>query len=148
MKLLDSKDSRDSAFLRKKPPRFDFTKVSKKEIDETIKEMRRIMEEQAGIGLGANQIGIPWRMFIAKDGNKFYVIFNPEIIKRSGKAEKIEEGCLSAPGQVFPVPRSEKVTLAGFDRNNRKIKIKAWGILARVFQHEVDHLNGKMIIDY
>ena len=59
----------------------------------------------------------------------------------------MEEGCLSVPEIFGEVERQEKIILEGYDKNGRKIKIKAWGLLARVFQHEVDHLNGKIFID-
>jgi peptide deformylase len=114
--------------------------------------MRQIMRAADGVGLSANQIELPYRLFVAQVPDsqgrlKFYAIFNPEIVKISKKTELFEEGCLSTPSQYGLVPRPTQLTLKGFDMNGKKIKIKAWGLLARVFQHEVDHLNGKLFID-
>ncbi|MEK7062176.1 MAG: peptide deformylase, partial [Patescibacteria group bacterium] len=77
----------------------------------------------------------------------FYAIFNPEIIKFSKQTEIIEEGCLSVPGVLGEVERPKKIALTGFNKNDQKIKIKAEGLTARVFQHETDHLNGILFID-
>jgi peptide deformylase len=116
-------------------------------ITELVKKMRKIMKEAEGIGLAAPQIGIPLQVFVAEVNKKFYALINPEIIKASDELDKIEEGCLSLPGIYGPVERPAKITIAATDISGRKIKIKAWGLLARVFQHEMDHLNGMMIID-
>lgn len=105
------------------------------------------MKKANGIGLSANQIGLDMRVFVAQPENKFYAVFNPEILKTSGEAKVIEEGCLSVPDVYGNVTRPDRVLLSGYDANGNKIKIKAWGILARVFQHEVDHLNGGIFID-
>lgn len=134
-------------FLRRKTPEFDFSEISKKEMRETIKTMRAEMAKALGIGLSANQIGLNMRFFIAKVENKQYAIFNPFITKISKETILMEEGCLSAPDVYGPVERPEKITLEGFDINAKKIKIKAWGLLARVFQHETDHLNGILFVD-
>ena len=114
--------------------------------------MRAIIKKENGVGLSANQIGLDWRLFIAeipseKGKPKFYAIFNPDNIKASKNKIILEEGCLSVPGIWGLVERSEQIVLIGFDKNEKKIKIKAWGLLARVFQHEVDHLNGILFID-
>lgn len=110
------------------------------------------MKETNGVGLSANQIGLPWRLFVAqvpdKQGKqKFYTIFNPQIIKSSKEKDILEEGCLSVPNHWGPVERHSKIIISGFNERGKKIKIKAWGILARVFQHEIDHLNGILFID-
>mgnify|MGYP003922156025 CR=1 FL=1 len=110
------------------------------------------MREANGIGLSANQIGLPYRVFVAQVPDlqgrlKFYAIFNPEIVKVSKEKELFEEGCLSIPDKYALVPRYSHIVIKGFDINGKKIKIKAWGLLARVFQHEIDHLDGKLFID-
>ncbi len=140
-------DKKEEKFLRKKTAKFDFKKHGKKEIRELIKNMRGIMKGVSGIGLSANQIGLDMSFFVAQPEKKFYAIFNPEIIKESPEKTSMEEGCLSVPGLFGIVERPEKIILTGLDSNNKKIKIKAWGLLARVFQHEVDHLNGILFID-
>jgi peptide deformylase len=146
-------NKKEEKFLRKKPADFDFKKFTKKEIAELISRMRRVMRAANGVGLSANQIGLDLNMFIAevpdvdKGGMKFYALFNPKIEKKSDDAAVFEEGCLSIPGKWGYVPRAERVTLSGFDKNGKPVKIKAWGLLAHVFQHETDHLQGKLFID-
>ena len=110
------------------------------------------MREALGIGLSANQIGLDFRVFVAEiptpqNKPKFYAIFNPKIKKASKEKISLEEGCLSVPAVYGDVERAEKIVLTGQDKNGKRIKIKAWGLLARVFQHEVDHLEGKLFID-
>jgi len=165
-KIITIGNKNDAKFLRKKTADFDFKGADKKELADLIKDMRKIMHEANGIGLSANQLGLKLRLFVAQisdtpikrgdDGKfimppqgemKFYAVFNPEIIKFSDKKTEMEEGCLSVPGFYGPVERPEKITLTGLDKNGRKIKIKAEGMLARVFQHETDHLNGILFID-
>lgn len=127
---------------------FDFSSIPEKEIKETIKEMRKVMHLDGGIGLSANQVNLPWRMFIVEYNNKLSAFFNPEITKVSEKKTTMEEGCLSIPKIFIPVERFERVTLEAVDQNGKKVKVKAVGVLARIFQHEIDHLNGKLITDY
>ena len=138
-------DKKEEKFLRRKTADFDFEKFTKKEIVELISRMRRIMRAANGIGLSANQIGLDLNMFVAEvpdmdtGGTKFYALFNPKMEKKSGETAVFEEGCLSIPGTWGYVPRAERVTLAGFDKNGKPVKIRAWGLLAHVFQHETDH---------
>ncbi len=165
-KIFTINNKLEEKFLRKKTAIFDFQEFSKKEIGELIKKMRQIMRDNNGVGLSANQIGLNMRLFVAqlpkeplkRDENnkiilppsesmKFYAVFNPEIIKFSAKKAILEEGCLSVPRIYGEVERPEKITLEGLDKNNKKIKIKAFGLLARIFQHETDHLNGILFID-
>lgn len=151
-KILEISSKEEEKFLRKKTIPFDFSKFSSKEIRETIKEMRKIMHQAEGIGLSANQVGLPYRFFIAEvpeeNGySKFYAIFNPQITKASTEKEEMEEGCLSVPNCFGNTERSYKLVLEGQDYKGKKIKIKAWGLLARVFQHEIDHLEGILFID-
>jgi peptide deformylase len=116
-------------------------------IRELAKRMRRIMREANGVGLAAPQIGVPLRIFVAEVNKKFYALVNPEIIRASEEQEEMDEGCLSVPGCYGPVERPAKVTVRGMDLTGKKVKIKAWGLLARVFQHEIDHLNGTLFVD-
>lgn len=140
-------EKKEEKLLRKKTVEFDFKEHSKVEVRSLVKKMREVMKQARGIGLSANQIGLDAKVFVAQPEKKFYTVFNPEIIKESKEKVSMEEGCLSVPGYFGPVDRPEKVTLVGLDMNNKKVKIKAWGLLARVFQHEVDHLNGKLFTD-
>ena len=147
MKILTIENKKEEKFLREKTKNFDFAKSKRKDIQDLIKMMNRFMVDAGGIGLSANQVGMDFRVFIARVNRKFYAIFNPEITKYSKETVNAQEGCLSLPDVLGYVLRPEKVTLEGYDKNGKKIKIKAWGVLARVFQHEVDHLNGKLFID-
>lgn len=147
MKIITISEKSEEKFLRQTTKLFDFSLHSREEIRELIKEMRAIMEKSDGIGLAANQVGLDYQMFVAQVDGKFYAVFNPEIAKSSKETEVLEEGCLSIPGVYDEVKRPDRVVLQGYDKNGKKLKIKAWGLLARVFQHEVDHLNGKVFLD-
>jgi len=147
MKIYLAKNKTEEKVLRKKIASFDFDKYSKKEIRELVRKMRTIMKKADGVGLSANQVGLDARLFVAEVDNKFYAIFNPKLIKKSEEKNEMEEGCLSVPDKFGTVTRSEKIWLEGQNADGKKIKIKAWGFLARVFQHEVDHLEGKLFID-
>ncbi len=151
-KILTVNNKIEEKFLRKKAADFDFSKFTKKEIQQLITDMRKTMKGANGVGLSANQIGLDMQLFVAelpKENSKpeFYAIFNPMLSKPSTKKTNLEEGCLSVPGIWGDVSRPEKITLTGFDKNQKKIKIKAIGFLAKIFQHEVDHLNGILFID-
>lgn len=174
MKIFTINNKKEEKFLRQKTAKFDFKtrstssgqEFTKKEISDLVKKMRETMTTAIGIGLSANQVGLNLRFFVVQisdkplernknnkiilpppESIKFYAIFNPEIIKFSEKKIVTEEGCLSVPGIYGEVERPEKIILIGQDKNGKKIKIKAFGLLARVFQHETDHLNGILFID-
>lgn len=147
MEILTIKNKDEEKFLRKKAAPFDFSTYTRAEATKIVSSMRAKMTEAKGIGLAANQIGLNISVFVARVNNKFYAVFNPVIAEISKETETMDEGCLSVPETFGPTPRAAKVTLKGFDRSGRPITIKAWGLLARVFQHEVDHLNGVLFID-
>lgn len=144
-------NNEESSILKKPTEYFDFSQFNNKQITELINSMKKIMKKANGIGLSANQIGLPFKMFIAeipeKNGKKFYAIFNPKIEKLEGEKIDLEEGCLSIPNIYGVVPRYPKIVISGFNRYKKPIKIKAWGLLAHVFQHEIDHLEGKLFIE-
>jgi len=150
--MVTIENEKDEKFLRTPTKKVDLKKENKKKLRKLIKNMRKKMIETDGVGLSANQVGLNKRMFVAQipDENgkpKFYSVINPEITKRSKETKTMNEGCLSVPNVYGPVERSEKITLEGENIEGKDIKVKAWGFLARVFQHEVDHLNGKLFID-
>lgn len=152
MKVLTVADEKEEKFLRTAAKPFDFNAYSKQDLAEILKEMRSLMKSHEGVGLAAVQVGIPYRFFIAQmpateGGGKFYAIFNPEIERVSGEEESETEGCLSIPRTFGEVKRDLRIVLTGQDKNGKKIKIKAFGYLARIFQHETDHLNGILFID-
>ncbi|PIP30098.1 peptide deformylase [Candidatus Jorgensenbacteria bacterium CG10_big_fil_rev_8_21_14_0_10_54_38] len=151
MYLLGNKN--EEKVLRRKLPPVDLARENTKELKELVKQMRTEMRKANGIGLSANQVGVEKRLFVAQVPDdqgrvKFYAVVNPEIVKTSKDTAVLEEGCLSVPERYGFVERPLRVTLQGFDVNGKKLKIKAWGLLARVFQHEVDHLNGTLFVDH
>jgi len=101
----------------------------------------------SGIGLAAPQIGVEKRMFVCDVGSDVVKMADPHIEKRSG-GDRMEEGCLSVPDVSVTVKRPYKITVVGLNEKGEKAEIKAEGLLARVIQHEIDHLDGKLIIDY
>lgn len=117
-----------------------------------IAEMFALMYEHEGVGLAANQVDLPYRLFIANpEGDPAikeaeFVFINPVILKGSGQAER-EEGCLSIPGVYAPVVRKEKVSVQAYNLSGEEIAGEVDGLMARVFQHELDHLDGRLFID-
>jgi len=110
-------------------------------------DMLETMRDAPGVGLAANQIGVPLRVAIIEVDDKITELVNPEVLKASG--EQIDwEGCLSIPGYVAEVARHEKVTVKARDRHGREIRVRGTELLARALQHEIDHLNGKLYIDH
>ena len=112
-----------------------------------LSNMARLMYEVSGVGLAAVQVGINQAMFVADIGSGLYKLINPKIIKQQGTGV-MEEGCLSVPGVTIKVKRAQKITLAALDELGKPVCLEAEDLLARVFQHEVDHLNGILIIDH
>ncbi len=133
--------------LKKKMPFLIPEEFASQNLRQTIKEMRKTMEENNGIGLAANQVGIEKSFFIALWENKFYAFFNPEITKHSKETALIEEGCLSLPGITALVPRYTSITLKAQKITGKKVKLNLFGMLSIIFQHEIDHLNGILITD-
>jgi peptide deformylase len=113
----------------------------------TVDDMFETMYTAPGVGLAANQVGIALRFFVYDDGDggKGFV-GNPQLsdLKRQ---ETIDEGCLSIPGPFYPTERALEVRVRGQDLDGRPIDVQAEGLLARIFQHETDHLNGMLYID-
>ena len=116
--------------------------------------MLETMREANGVGLAAPQVGVLRRFFVAElpedeendQPRKTYILFNPEIVKNSGE-EIGYEGCLSIPGYIGQVARGEKVTVKGLNEQGRPVRHRLEGYLARVFQHEIDHLDGVLYTD-
>ena len=118
-----------------------------------MREMLETMYEAPGIGLAAIQVGILKRLIVidlARENEKKNPLFliNPEIIYRSKDTSIYEEGCLSLPGQFAEIERPSECTLKYIDFNGNKKELKADGLLATCIQHEVDHLDGILFIDY
>lgn len=112
-----------------------------------LSKMARLMYAKSGIGLAAPQVGISEAMIVVDTGSGLYKLINPKIIKREG-SQVMEECCLSVPGVCIKIKRAKKVTIRAWDENAKPLTIEAQDLLACVLQHEIDHLRGKMIIDY
>ena len=110
-------------------------------------DMLETMRVAPGVGLAAPQVGVLERIFTWEVEDEFGTIINPEITKRSAETYTDEEGCLSLPGLVYPVERYLGVRVEGLDDNGNPVEIDAEEHLARVFQHEIDHLDGVLFID-
>ncbi|MFA5925385.1 MAG: peptide deformylase [Parcubacteria group bacterium] len=132
-------------FLRRKTRKVEEFKDAN--LQSLVFDMLKTMEIEKGIGLAAPQVGSDLRICVIKVDNTPYILINPEIKSFSRKKEISEEGCLSFPGKYFPVERPVKVKIKARDLKGKKMKIKADGLLARVLQHEIDHLDGVLIID-
>ena len=117
-----------------------------KKIRQLLDDMAETMYKTDGVGLAAPQVNVSKRIIVLDDGNGLIEVVNPEIVKKEG-AQIGLEGCLSVPELFGEVERYEKVEVHGLNRNNKKIKIKAEGFLARIFQHEIDHLNGILFVE-
>lgn len=122
-----------------------------KDFDESLEhlaeEMMRVMREAEGVGLAANQIGRLKRIFVAAHEDEEYAIVNPVIEERSETSEKDTEGCLSIPEIRVDVERPTAVTVTGQSPSGEPVRVEAEGLLARIFQHEIDHLDGVLILD-
>lgn len=122
-------------------------------IKELIKNMVETMKHYEGLGLAAPQVGVSQKIMVvntgeaAPNGEKTIDVFiNPRLKRQQGKRVD-EEGCLSLPGQYFKIKRAEAIELEALDENGQAIEFKTTGLLARIIQHEIDHLNGVLIID-
>jgi len=120
--------------------------ITEKEI-ELFQDMLFTMKHFAGIGLAAPQIGIAKKMIVAELDNRIIKLANPQIVGMRG-ADNMAEGCLSVPDVIVDIQRPDEVIVQGLDDKGKTIEIRTEGLLARVVQHEIDHLNGRLIIDY
>ena len=123
-------------------------------VDEDIGQLSRDMLEtmyaEKGIGLAATQVGVPKRvvvMDLSEGKDSPMVLVNPEIKEKSG-SEEMEEGCLSVPGFFETVTRAEQVVFQHLNLDGEEVEVRADGLLAVCVQHEIDHLDGKLFIDY
>ena len=109
--------------------------------------MIETMHQSKGVGLAAPQVGINQRFLVLDVGDGPMVIINPEVEKKTGSSI-FEEGCLSVPEVTIMVTRSEEIAVYYTDENNQTMEMTCDGLLARVIQHEMDHLDGVLIVDY
>ncbi len=129
--------------LRKK------SKAVKRVTPETVRlidDMIETMHAAPGVGLAAPQVGESVRVIVADIGEGPIPLVNPRIVEKSGK-QTFTEGCLCLPGVEAPVERASHVSVTGLDRSGKRTRVAAQGLLATVFQHEIDHLDGLVFID-
>ena len=151
---------REHPVLRETARSIPVDEIGSDAVQKAIADMREAMHSQRdGVAIAAPQIGVNLRIFVISgpllkqadrrfkgDGSDL-VFINPEIIKRSKDKKEVEEGCLSVRWLYGMVERSSRVTLRAYDENGHKIERGASGLIAQIFQHEVDHLNGILFID-
>jgi len=135
--------------LRQKARRVKSIDASLKKL---IQDMHETLEAAHGAGLAASQVGVPLRLMVlslpVKDKpDEKYCFINPEIVKRTGE-RVVKEGCLSIPGYIGEIKRSEQVRIKGLDETGKEIKLRAEGLLAQACEHEIDHLNGVLYVDH
>jgi len=146
----------DDPTLRKKSRR---VKNVSDDVQRLIDDMVETMHEANGIGLAAIQVGVPQRVIIVQlpeadedepdpNAGRLFAVINPQLARRSRETEEGIEGCLSIPGLVGEVERCCAVTVKGLDRRGKRVRVKAQDLLARVFQHEIDHCDGVLFIDH
>ena len=149
----------DNPVLRRKARAVDNPNTP--ETQQLIEDMIATMREAPGVGLAAPQVAVGQRIVVIEYAEvpedlpedaeppepKLYVIVNPEIVNRSEEMVEGNEGCLSLPGYAGTVSRHQAVTVKALNRKGKPIKIKAHDWLARIFQHEIDHLDGVLYID-
>jgi peptide deformylase len=133
----------DPVLRQKARPVGRIDKATQRLIDDMIETMRAA----EGIGLAAPQIGVLERLFVAELDERVYVFINPQIVSLSQETEVAEEGCLSLPGYRGAVERPARATVRGKNRRGKIQTVEAEGLLARCFQHEIDHLDGVLFTD-
>ena len=148
----------DNPVLRKKAHKI--TDFKDAQLETLISDMVDTLDQANGSGLAAPQVAVSQRLILVRlhddeesreeygeAAGKLYVVMNPEIIRASDEMVEGVEGCLSIPGYWGIVDRHVAITVKGQDRDGKEVRIKAKDWLARVFQHEIDHLNGELYID-
>ena len=119
------------------------------DLEQLVERMIRLMQDARGVGLAANQVGILRRVFViqAEEDEEPRALINPVIVERSDELDSDDEGCLSMQGVVVPVERPARVRLEAKDEHGNEVALELEGLPARVAQHELDHLDGVLILD-
>lgn len=133
----------DSILRSKARPLKQITQASR----DILSQMAQLMYSAQGVGLASLQIGIKEAMIVVDAGSGLYKLINPKITRREG-VQIQEEGCLSIPSVRIKVRRAKKILVKAQDEFGKPLSIEAEDLLACVLQHEIDHLNGKLIVDY
>jgi peptide deformylase len=128
-----------------------------REVDQVDDQLRQLVDDMfetmyqaPGIGLAATQVNVPKRVVVidvSQDQDQPQVFINPEILVKEG-IEEMDEGCLSVPGIYETVQRAERIKVRALDRDGQQFELEADGLLAVCIQHEIDHLDGKLFVDY
>ena len=116
-----------------------------------VRDMAETMYAAPGVGLAATQVDVHQRVIVidvSDDRNRLRVFVNPEILQSSGERKVYEEGCLSVPGIYEEVERPDRVRVRAFDEHGKAFEVEADGLLAVCLQHEIDHLNGRVFVQY
>jgi len=147
MAVLEIKKYPEKILREKADPVREFDSELQKLIDDMIETMYAAL----GVGLAANQVGVSKQVIVVdvsgrEEGCPLIVLINPKIIHAEGETAT-EEGCLSVPGYTTAVKRAERIKVAGLDRYGKPVEIEGSGFLSRALQHEIDHLNGILLID-
>jgi peptide deformylase len=114
-----------------------------------VRDMIETMYAENGVGLAANQVGVAKQIFVASADQvrgQELIFFNPRLVRREGVVKEFE-GCLSVPGFYEPVKRAKRVWMKAMTINGKEVEVRGEGLLSRIFQHEIDHLNGFLFID-
>jgi peptide deformylase len=112
-----------------------------------LDDMLETMRDAPGVGIAANQIGVPLQVAVIELEERVTELINPQLVRASGEVVDWE-GCLSIPGFVAEVMRAQRVTVKARDRHGKEFRVKGEDLFARALQHEIDHLNGILYIDY
>ncbi len=143
MAIRDIVTGADNPVLRKKSRE---VRDINKHIHTLLDDMRETLKVEQGVGLAAPQVGVLRRVAIVEYNDEYYELINPKILTATGETIE-EEGCLSVIGLRGRVKRPEKITVAYLDRNGKRRNIEVTGITARIFCHEIDHLDGVLFVD-
>lgn len=128
--------------MRTRLPLFDFSEHSQEDIDMMVKALSRKMVELGGVGLSANQVGLPYRVFIMGISDFNAAVFNPEILEYIGEPDTFKEGCLSYPGLFMQIKRPPTIR-ARWQNSKGEVREDTFsGLTARIFQHEFEHMQG------
>jgi len=139
---------KNEEFLRQKSKNFDLSLLADQFWQNFLKDLQETMASANGIGLAAPQAGQAVRIITVDFEGETKIMINPKITKKSWRHEIAEEGCLSVPGIYENVTRAERVTVKALDAEGKSFTLKAEGLLAICIQHEIDHLKGKVFVEY
>jgi len=133
----------ESPIMRTQLLPFDFSQHTSDDVEKLAKVMANKMVELGGIGLSANQVGLPYRMFVMGTDDNYLAVFNPEIVETFGEADTFKEGCLSYPGLFMYIKRPPSIRVRYQNTKGELREVDFSGLSARIFQHEYEHMSGR-----